>query len=348
MKREIRFLSLVLPLLLLSSGTCSFLFSQEEGAAPVPMAGAADVVPAQWKDAGVQGKSITLAGDEPGNWYRKRHILKEARKVYELLTKQIVALLPEREKFEKIRSEDLDKKFDAFYQECGFQQGFIDEQLNSIGEEIKQTQESVGMLDADRKNFLKQLEEKRTELTELKKEFSHVQKLDAAANEGIKTLNEEINRAQGYEAEAWEQYQKIADTLNDEVAEDLYRRIEASLRNTQALERYIKNDIVQFFATLSSDVDKQIGVVKGKIEALRAKGVELNKKVLDERIKQEALKREQERLKKISDQKALEEKKLKDTWSYKARSFFTGAWNTVRGWTVSSYKAVRGLFVSSK
>lgn len=336
---------------MLSSGSYSLSSSQDDGSMPTPTTtgtAAATEVPAQWKESTGSSKAITLSGDEPGNWYRKRHILQEARKLYETLTKQIVALSPERERFEKIRTEDLDKKFDSFYQDCGFQQGEIDGQLSAIADEIKQAQAEAGISVTDQRELLKQLEEKRTELGKLKEEYMHVQKLDAAANEAIKTLNSEIDKAQTYETSAWEQYQKIADTLNDEVAEDLYRRIEASLRNVQALERYIKNDMTQFFSTLSSDVDKQIEVVKSKIEALRAKGVELNKKVLEEKA---AAAREQERLKKLKEQQLAAQKAkeaAQKTWTYKVNSFFQSIWGSLRGWTISSYQAVRGLFVTKK
>lgn len=297
-----------------------------------------EVVSDDWQEPVEPEGAPTTLGEPAGNWYLKAQIFKKAEDLFNKLKKQLTTVTPLRKDFDT-RWQELDKKFDSFYQECGFQQGEIDARLKQIQEEIERAKKA-GMPPQEQRDLLKKLDEKRVEVEKLKTEFLYIQKLDAASSRAVQTLGEEIEKALSYENKAWTALEKISDTLNDEAAEKLYRDIEALFRNIVALERYIKNDFSQFYTVLSSEIDKQMGVVRKKLSELRAVGVELNKKVLEEQAKMEALKKEQERLQK--------EKAAANAAKNAQHGWFSAIWLSIKKAFVSMWHAIVGLFSRAK
>ncbi|HBY06028.1 MAG: hypothetical protein UV38_C0002G0220 [candidate division TM6 bacterium GW2011_GWE2_42_60] len=297
-----------------------------------------EVVAEAWEEPVEPEGAPTTVGEPTGNWYLKAQIFKKAEDLFNKLKKQITLVTPSRKDFDG-RWQELDKKLDGFYQECGFQQGEIDARLKTIQEEIEQAKKT-GMQAQELRDFLKKLDEKRVEVEKLKVEFSYVQKLDAASSKAIQMLGEEIEKALSYENKAWTALEKISDTLNDEAAEKLYRDIEVLSRNIAALDRYIKNDFTQFFTTLSSEIGKQTDTVRQKLTELRARGVELNKNVLAEQAKMEALKKEQERLQK--------EKTAAEAAKKSQAGWFSTLWSSIGNFFASIWHAITGLFSRSK
>lgn len=327
-------------------------------------------VPGVWQrdESAEKSGGLTTTNDARGNWYLKKQIVQKARRLYEELRQLILKVEPARATFSKKRNE-LDTLLNAFYQKCGFQSGEIEERLKVIDEEIKRMESAANtpiaspvkaplkrpsekevvdenkqvvgpkpLGEVERKKLLQELQEKRTQVEKLREEFKFVHKLDAKSVEALSTLTDGLDKLREYEEQAYTSYEKILDTINDEIAETAYRAIETAYYNVQAFDRYIKGEFSQFFDALRDQITVQMDVCNKQIEALRSKGIELNKKILEEKAREEKARLEAQRQKALLEQ----QKKNETVWTrmggFFARlwaliaQFFVGLWQTVVGW----------------
>ena len=237
----------------------------------------------------------------------------------------------------------LDARFDAFYNECGFQKGevvvslkYIEEQLAALKPEVASAsgvQQAPGMAES-----LKNLEVKRDLLKQMQQNFDEIVENDKVSRELFTLFGNELGRVNQYLDVALEKYEAIENTLNDEAAEFDLHAIEASKANIENIERYLLGDFAGFYSKLSARVDELMTHVRTDLQKLREMGVELNRKIREERARQDAERLEAEKRHKQEELQRLEDAKL---------------WNRVKHWGHSTWlwvldtvNAIGKMFVS--
>lgn len=251
--------------------------------------------------------------DGPGNWFFKAKIMKRARAELNEIRKLSDKIQALREPNQKM-AEALDARFDSFYNECGFQKGEIVVTLKYIEEQLDLIKrEHVGEVKKDQPpavlETIKDLEEKRDLLKQVEEDFAEVMEDDKLARELFALLSNEIGRAHQYLDVALEKYEDIENTLNDETAEFNLHAIEASKANIENIEQYLTGDFANFYSRLSSRVDTLMSSIRAELQKLRDMGIELNRKIREERERQEQeriaaeKRKKEEALQKIEDAK---------------------------------------------
>lgn len=280
-------------------------------------------IPTEWKDvptpAPAKGR-IKTVGEHRGNWLEKAKIRKDAGKLFEKVRKISSGLLPVKEQFARRYAEYLSQKGNVDF---GFKVGEVDERLALMTNEIKKMESTAVAVTAEQRALIKDIQDKHAELEKLRGDIQFLQKIQQALADGIALLDGQVTQARGFEDAAWRNYEDITETLSDEKARQLYRGMEVYLANIEAISKYMNGEFAQFFEKQITDTTAQVDKIKQGIDSLKAKGVELGKKVEDQAALEEAKKRalEAERLKKACP--------TSTSWLGMIQSFFVSVWNAI-------------------
>ena len=315
-------------------------------AAPEPVsapANATSAAPLTWKEQAAAVKEVTTINEERGNWVMKAKILKDARKVYDQIQKKILSIEPLQEKYLKERT-DLDTTMNAFYNDFGVKKGEIDEHLNVINEDLKKLELSkthvhANLIDEKERLLHDETKRKKDTLEELKKNFDYLQKLEDALSQALITMSAQLNKVISYGEQAWTNYEKIGDILNDEVAQDLLSKMHVMFENMGAIETYLNGELSTFFTNTIQKTKDQVELIKNKIISLKNDGVALGKKMKELIEADEALRLAQEEKK---GEKKAEEKIAEKRWFSPIVSAIFWAWEGVKSGFSYLYEAITG------
>lgn len=231
-----------------------------------------------------------LIHETRGNWYLKQKYYKEARAVYEQIRVELTGSETAESQFRKA-VEQHQANLARFYMDIGFAQGEVDGMLRQIEQQMKDLRERTGQLNEAERKLISDVELKKKTLELLKKEFTTVDALTEALSTTMQTMEGKIQEAHNLEQRSWETVQAIAAEINDRKAEQMKLEVETNLKNLQNIKQYLSGDLLSFLQRKIQENETHIGTIKDKAEDLRARGVELSKKV-DEQ-KSVALKKDQ-------------------------------------------------------
>lgn len=306
--------------------------SAESVAAPMPVAPAASTVssdaPEAWEEQG--GQEFVAQRVDSGNWLIKAKILNQTNKLMTHINAAEKQLEPYDKDFMQQRAA-IDKKHREFYQEYGFRVADVDAMLVALETESKQLGQKGAELSADDKKLIDDVKAKQEELKKLKEDLALVNELDAALDTAIAELLRYIGEARGLASVAWDDRESIAKTLSDEVAEDLYRKMETHLANMQQANHYLSTTFKDYFTTQVTALDSAIDTLRRDMDAIKERGLALGKK-LTEQLAQEA------KAKKAQEDKARGEKE-------RAAAQTNAHWYTaIIGWFLKMISAIGAFF----
>jgi len=253
-----------------------------------------------WEDQpGVEkasGEGMTNINEARGNWFFKQQIGKDARKLEERINKKAMAIIPLQEKYINDHAK-VDEAFNKFNIEYGFQGGDIEARLEILLEDIAKLEQTESAHDPEEIVLLEELKKKKAEVDALKTDFEYLQKLDNALSKGLSDMSSQITKAISYEDQATTHYEAIYDVLNDQVAEELFKKMQVLFDNITAIETYLTVDFSNFFKSTSQKITEQIEAVKQHIENLKKEGIALGQKMRDLQAKED----EESRLKEAQE-----------------------------------------------
>jgi len=183
---------------------------------------------------------------------------------------------------------------------------------------------------------MKDLEVKRDLLRMMQQNFDEIVEDDKVSRELFALFGNELGRVNQYLDVALEKYEDIENTLNDEAAEFNLHAIEAAKTNIENIERYLTGDFAGFYSKLSARVDELMAQVRSDLQKLRDMGVELNRKIREERARQEAERLEAEKRRKQEELQRIEDAKL---WN-RVKRWGRSAWD----WMINKISAVGKMF----
>lgn len=323
-------------------------------------------VPATWEEVTEQ-QARPGVNENRGNWFFKSQILKKAINPVKEVQRVVKDVVPFQKVFED-RHKAFKDDLNAFYRDYDFKGTDVASQLAGIAEEIKRNEQLAQQpapkvvprtgptIDpATGKRIapppqppmprpaeeIQRLKDSKADIEKLAQKMERLRKMEAAAEEGMKLLVSSIERARESEKQAWRDYEKIADTLSDVIAEDMYRSIEAALANANSIKRYCSETFDMFFSGLVKDVSALEQEIKTAIDALRSRGYAFGKKAT-EQLAAERAAAEAERLKKLQVIKKPEPVPV--SWWGTIVGYLSTAWHTVVEALKSVVKAIGGLF----
>ncbi len=319
-------------------------------------------VPATWEEVTEQ-QARPGVNENRGNWFFKSQILKKAINPVKEVQRVVKDVVPFQKVFED-RHKAFKDDLTAFYQDYDFKDADVASQLAGIAEEIKRNEQLAQQpapqvaprIDPSTgkrivlppqppmprpAEEIQRLKGSQADIEKLAQKMVRLRKMEAAAEEGMKLLVPSIERARESEKQAWRDYEKIADTLSDVIAEDMYRSIEAALANANSIKQYCAETFDMFFSGLVKDVSALEQEIKTDIDALRSRGYAFGKKAT-EQLAAERAAAEAERLKKLQAVKKPEPVPV--GWWGTFVGYLSTAWRAVVDAFKSVVKAISGLF----
>ncbi len=213
-----------------------------------------------------------------GNWYKKQQVLKYAHDVYQEV-RQKEASVGEFENVFIAKKNNLTQHLEEFSQSLGVAfAGFYQILFDEI-ERFEQTEPATGLLTSDDRIKLAQDQETKAVLVQLKKDLDDMTELYKAADQAMTVLLQQIMASHNFEQKAFENYEKIAHVLSDQVAEQLYGEIVAARENINGILGYIQGDFTRYFDELSENIIKSFSVIKQEMALLNERGINFFKPV---------------------------------------------------------------------
>ncbi len=245
-----------------------------QGAAQTADAGAAPdgAVPTDWQVAEDSGLTTTVL-DNRGNWYNKQRILAEARKSFETVRSVVNAIDTYVRELMEQRNQFLSTTA-QFYIDLGTTEAALSTRINTIIDTLKK-EESAGTLSEHERLDLQQFLDHKAAIEELVTLLTKVQAYDDALNKAVQVLSEQLSNAHSYEEIAWENYDKIADVLNDEIAEGFFKQVQGSQQNVEAIQNYLVREFTNYFATITSQLKQTTETISAQVQELQKKGLTL-------------------------------------------------------------------------
>ena len=295
----------------------------------------------------IQGIDTVSLNEASGNWLYKRIWWEKAEARYEKIKTLVDRILEAQMIFFARRAELARTVFDPFYINAGIGRGELEEILNYLMEQMNVHQQKQGDLSEQERAFLATMNKEKETLDQLKLDMEAINKLDAAVDESLGKLMEQLNLCRSYERQAWDDFKGIAKELSDKKARDLYYSMVTIEENVNAIGEYIKHDFTGYFNQLATMAQDNITRIQSAINTLKEKGIDFKKKAQELEKKDENAERERRIREQEEKERAEEEAAAANTWFGWITSWFSSGWNTISSAVGSVYSSIRGLFGSS-
>lgn len=319
--------------------------TQPSAAGPQVPATASTSQPLVWQDqpgsTKAPGEGITTVNEARGNWFFKNQIGKDARKLNVDIHKKVAAVQPLQEKYLKDR-EAVDAALNAFNTEYGFHGGEIDARLDILIDQVTKLEETQSAHDAEEVALLEDLKKKKTEVEALKKDFQDLQDLENALSQSLAIMSSAITKVVSYEDQASTHYDEIFEVLNDQTAEELFKKMKVLFDNIVVIETYLTGEFSTYFKNTSQKIIDQIEVIKKHIIDLKQQGIALGQKMRELQAKED----EEFKLKDKEEQekKAHLKAKAERTWLSPIFDAISWTWTTARDAVYWVFSKIGSLF----
>lgn len=244
--------------------------------------GAKEVMPvASPKTEASFGPGIdTLDVESGGNWLQKRVIWEDAQRKYEKIQEAEHRALEARMFFFEKRGAS-DKAMNVFYAAIGFGQGEIDEIVDTLLATVERMKDPQGTTTDKEKEIQAKLYTNKNELEQLKSDIKFMTDLDAALDNALMQLVNQVTLVNDYERQAWQKFKDIGLELDDRKAKEYYLQMDALEKNIQAIEAYLKGQLKDYFDKVIGQLDEYMVSVKAKLDKLQQSGIELKNQVAE-------------------------------------------------------------------
>lgn len=222
----------------------------------------------------------TVDLDEPrGNWLFKRIWWERSEGRYEKIRELLNAINDTRIYF-FTQSIDLDKNLlDPFYLEINFERGTLNMLLEELAQRLNQERIEDGMLDAQEREILDQVEQEKTMLLQLQEDVKSILAMDNKVNDVLGRVMDQMQRVNKYERDAWQSMKEIARILDDIQARDLYYKVDTAWRNVKEVAHYLESDLKRHFDELVATTKEQTGRITMALNSLQERGVLLKQEL---------------------------------------------------------------------
>ncbi len=265
-----------------------------------------------------------------GNWYYKREYYRKARQLNEAIHHKINELAELKNSLFKKRTAS-DKAVADFNNTLGFEEGELDEVLKELAVQLSQEREEMIELTEEERKIDQELKEKRNALEQLKTDMTTVGELDQALDKSMGLVLENISKARSYEEKAWKDYNGISQTLSDRKAEQLYLNMQTYMKNIENISQYLTGLLSNFINTKTHELSSLMDKIRREVERLRAKGIELSKKIATEKKADMERKAAELKRKMQEEEEARKKREANVPWWQRLRASVSSAFQKLFG-----------------
>lgn len=247
--------------------------------------------------AEIDGLDTVSVREPEGNWLLKRMWWEKAEKKYGKIKDVVSKIIESRTPFFEKRNEFEKNVLNPFYTSTGLSSGQITQVVQALSERVKQDREENVTIDQKERAFLETIKAEENNLKQLDIDINGIKSLDAAIDQDLEKLDEQINRSRRYEDNAWQLFNAISKELSHKKARELYYKMDALWQNVKSIDGYIKDPFAKHFDLIIENANTQINRIKDTIEKFKTIGLDLKKKYKELFIKKDAKTIEQEKAK---------------------------------------------------
>ncbi|MFA6066129.1 MAG: hypothetical protein WC707_03030 [Candidatus Babeliaceae bacterium] len=213
----------------------------------------------------------TTVSDQRGNWYFKRQILKEAGPLHEAIREKVDHAT---QAFKKVVAQrtDLDKNINSFLHELRLSDNLIASRIAEYVDKIVQLESKKDIL-IEQKKELDSYKELKKILEDLQADIAFIQELDVSLDKALSIASEQMDLCTSFGQKAWNNYDEIAEVLNDALAEKLFFEMQGHNNNIDAIILYITRDFSQYLSSIEKIVAEYKEKISQSVKALSDKGV---------------------------------------------------------------------------
>lgn len=219
----------------------------------------------------------TIDIEESGNWLLKRVWWEQAESVFEKIISLNDSIVKTQMDYFAKRNE-ADKTLNLFYRTIGYESGELNETIDFLIAESQKERESMGELTIQEREFLELLNEKKKELEQLKSDLKELAQMDETLTATVTQVIEQVNRCRDYEKDAWTSFKEIGRSLDDKKARTLFYQAETDFKNIQNISRYLKQDLINYFHNLLTQIEQLSSNIALKIDAFKKEGFDLQER----------------------------------------------------------------------
>lgn len=247
--------------------------------------------PAQWTRMGAYNEehmTHAVENDVRGNWYIKRKFFIEARTVYEYIKQRIPEVAATKKSFTDLHDAVM-HDVDLFFTQLGTEPQALDAALTATINALDQERIAKEQLTEKERGTLADLEVTKKELIQVQDDIRVLTENRAALDKVMQILTTQLDACSAYEQRAWDKYEAIADVLNDYKAEQMYCEMQSYKNHINAIDAYLKGQLLDYFNQLITVVHDQITSIKNALEKLKLQGIVFEAEAASELHKKQAL-----------------------------------------------------------
>jgi len=261
----------------------------------------------------------TINIDEGFNWLEVRKMLEDTIDQIEKINSLFIKVLDVRMDYLKQRNQ-IDKEFDTFISQIGFDLGDLSSTLDTMREIMKKDQEEDGDLTAAERAFVQKVKEKKNTLKQLQKDIAAITDLDESIDKIIMTVEDQINTARKYQTQAWQNFQTLK--KSPQRSQELLAKTRGLYESMNDIYTgYLKGKLLQHFNETLQTMRNQMNKISSQLQSLKSAGIDLQKEIdtLQKQDEQEDRERLEDELeaqlkKELEEQEKQKAEQEKTTW----------------------------------
>ena len=227
----------------------------------------------QWeRQSLLQDEGVTTTAQEQrGNWYFKRQILKEAGPLHEAIRDKDKHV---EQAFKDIiaRRTRLDADVNTFLHESHISNNKVEAQLALQVDAIVNLEAKKGLTHEEKKNLDEHAAIKQR-IEDLQVNIAYIQELDISLDKALSIASEQVNLCHSFAKKAWNNYDEIAEVLDDVLAEKLFFEMQGYNNNIDAITVYIMRDFTQYISQIENIITEYKTTIKNDVQELKKKNI---------------------------------------------------------------------------
>jgi hypothetical protein len=218
----------------------------------------------------VQG--VDTAGDEGrGDWFKKKKILQQARKVYQELHELVQKISEGHATMSKSYGAEIERLSNALT-ELGIVPTEVEQKLKDLDASIEKLAAQAKLTDDERKKLVEQQDTKNI-LQQFLVDTTFATELQQGLTQAVVIAAAQVQQCHIYEQKAWNLYESIDAALNDTIAEQMFEEMQTIFENVGIIGAYLVNDLNGYFQKSMPLLQEQETKVAEQYALLQNRGI---------------------------------------------------------------------------
>ena len=198
----------------------------------------------------------TTAVDHRGNWYAKKTILRQARKIIEQIKQALPAM--------RLAKDSVLREYEPIEQSIKDLWVSLEIDFGSLQKEVQGLVNKFASQDLG-----DHLSDYKDDVEKLLSGLKAINDIGISVEEIRVIVEKQAARCDSYDQKSWDNYERISEVLNDILAERLYQEMVSFLDSVQAVQIYFSRDLSSFLQSSNTSLETYSQQVKQFVTTLR-------------------------------------------------------------------------------